>query len=1395
MKEQFTIKTDILEEKIKENPYIKDNLIQLKWKIDFQEIKKFSYITFEKEDNKLYIIDWQEKINIEDKELVSFIESVYEKLKNLKTEIQKNPTISKTEMWEKYVIMHLESYDINVLLWLYKKAENDLKNAIKENIFLRLEKFDISIDEKIILLQKLKEIKSIDEDFYGEAVFIVLKTLSDVEKGEKLINTIWKEDIQKSIKNQVIIDDNFAEKFWFNFKSSDKIKWYLVNCENNDKVACNAFAAYLLAMKDVYKLNNFSVLSEILYKVFNQKLTLFKEWVLQSINEYKEIKWNFPNVDAKTFQKVWLIWLVNQKIDNMLDGTNMTVWQKEWWKAFWKIALTIWAIWWIFQMIKKTWFKWLLGLLGWGVAIEFLTNASSWESFFLDVIPKFLNGWLKMSDKIKKTTKNWIDLANYKQNYNLWKLWFLNMILWDTKIKDLKAYFKDENWKITFNTKEYLNYLKSKDQNDWRIQIINWMWEKNFSVLVEKWFSLMWINTIQKLNNNQFEKVNDIFVKYINTINKQNELSIQKESLSTIIESPENGKNIKDKTIEDKTIKDQSTLVSPKSEEIQQTKNKLKVLPKLEWKKQEIKSTYKTIWYIKDWKYYIIWEDGKNKVFTYELLSEKTKKLFEQYKDTSDFIDDMLFLAQAYDQKENKHLSKEIHHIVEQFLQNQNFDVKKSIEETIKKNIQWVFSEIFSLDKEKRGKEIYNFVRNNLWLYDVVSDKIADDNFDKISNFTDDDIFFIYNEFWKTWKENIVEKIKKANIQDISVYSKIKKFFNSNNDDIKKFIDDMYDNYNKAQKYLLDNHKTIVEQVDSIMKDNNIPEDKRKEVVDQVEKVYKSIVFDLSFKKYILNYYIEKNWTKDNFQLNLYKDIEWIWWLDFSDKTLHFWEELFTIVLTEAIAIVAWTFTVWIWFVTVNSIVWWTRWYKWIKYLQRIYKSSSWIAKSAKITSKTTFEWVLFYEWANTAQNIIEEKNWFEGVGDGKEIVKSIVMIWIFKGLWQLVNKIPWLSIKEWDKVLPKIFKLSWQIALEWITLWAWFWAYDVYIEWWEWTKEMIVEWLMMAAMYKLMNGAVSKVILKIKDGKVELYKDNKQLELKNPPIEIDSKNLSTKTSYEFFINWKNIEVLFDNGKYFIKEWENIIEFNKKKEVINYLKNKYKQSELTKNKDLQKIESQKLQEQKSEKLQQQEIINDIKTWKLSPQNFSVNKKIELIKKLFWWIFNKDFKSMFSWDKKDISSKLVKFVIIWDPYAKWENYNFLKEWNIFNWLKNIWLTWVFAYFTWLWALKEYYNSWIKIDNNSWKNEFSFCDMDLSKMDWKELAENYTFYGILNRFIWTIYFFNELWTDLQLYNAEIFEFLKIIPSEWVKQASKIPWLWENLKNVLNNWFVNNNINNTF
>lgn len=1339
-KENFEIKKDDLKQ---------EQLKELEKKV--WQLKKIN--TFNEKDWNFYF-NW-EKIKKEEFEI---IKGIYEDLLKQKKQVQDNPNIPKTDKWKEYVIINLSSYSINTLLGLYDQVDADFKQKIESNILSRIEKNNFKENKSFLEILKAKD--TINIDIYEKAIFNVLKNLSSKEQADELIFLVWKKKIQQTIKNQIIIDDEFAEDFYFNYKSSDKTRGYSIHCDwkNQDQVACNAFSSYLFAMNKQNKVKNLNVLWLTLYKAFNEDLTEFKTWVLESINKYKEFKWNFPDTTHKTFQQTWIIWVINEFIDWSLDKTNMTDSQKQWWKKILWVWFWIWAIYAIFKFFQKTWWKWLLWLIWWWFAAEFWAQATTWE-WLLSILDKILNGWFdKISDKVKKSSQKWIDFAKYNKSYKelMWNTTFVNIILWDKKIKDIDG-LGEKNWKLIFDAKKYIDSLSD---DDWRKQVLKNMWEKEVSWLFITWLTAIWIdktklssdNTVNYFFENNLKQKEEQIQNKNNTEDKSQNTKTKTvwKAEWNLAKNNQNTNNNQDKLdISGLTLpswvtydeKNEVFMYKWKTREI----SHLKKLPKeaiennLENWKNTIDASFKTwvetvktqkvFWYLQDAKMFIVWEDWKKQIFSMNMLTTNNKELLKKYHKTMKKANNLQLILTAL---ANKWKDIDIKNKLDELLN--NFNIEK-LEDYIKK--QYKLIDDWKLNKKNVDLtdklEVLKYIRNEIGDYNLVLQELSKELFSQIEI------------------KNLENQIKEPSNE----YEDIKNLLWEKN--YKKFQIDISDKKSEWEKYWIENKDKILSKYPSLNKEQ------KKQIKDQLINT-----FALWYaKQTILEKYIEKNSNilENDTKWELFSDITWVWWAwyNFSDKTLDWWKETFVILWTEIAAIIAWAVSMWAWFYAVNTALWGTRWYKGLRYVQKLASSSSKTMKVWRWTWGTIVEWLSFYAWYGAFQSAVEWENMYSW----EWLWYSIAFIWAFRWLNALYSKIPWLKL-DYTKPLKEQKLTLWkQIVID-STVFSWLglWFEWVLLEPGNWSAETIVQAIAMAILFKGTWIAWEKFKLRNNDWKVEVYTN---------------------------IKWREIEYkLWKDGKVetaiYKDTWENV-----SKQQLVALNKKLEKDWKTKQPETKKAsETEKTSEIKSSTQEKsaEKIVDDIKSKKINPEKLSSKEKSKLLTKLLWlwWkAFNREFKDIFSWNKKELPAKLIKFVFTWNPNIKAENYNFFKSWNIWKWLWNIALTWGFASLTWGWALKDYYDSWSKINTDTWNVEFIFDKATLDNIDWEDIALNYVWYGILNRFIMLIYAFDDIaWKELGLYKTELTEFLKIMPPEWVEKASLLPWIWDNLKNFLERWF---------
>jgi hypothetical protein len=280
----------------------------------------------------------------------------------------------------------------------------------------------------------------------------------------------------------------------------------------------------------------------------------------------------------------------------------------------------------------------------------------------------------------------------------------------------------------------------------------------------------------------------------------------------------------------------------------------------------------------------------------------------------------------------------------------------------------------------------------------------------------------------------------------------------------------------QADIYILENKQKLIQEIQQ--KNTGISSQEASKIFDTNYKDLIKWSFVYSFaKNAILESYAEqtkdKNWlwdyNWDDKMLKLYADKMGIWWWKISDKSADFSCEALLFLWTEIIALWAWALTMWVGTVAVNTLVWWTRAYKWIKYLQ---KAATFANEGKKLYYASRFwamsivEWWSFYAWYAWAQSVIEWKNMYSR----EWLLESILFTWAFKSLQALHTQ---LGIKLWaESNLWKIVtSWKWKIVIDSVALSAvWLWLDGIIFEPGEWTAEDFIQAFAMAIMFRGMS-------------------------------------------------------------------------------------------------------------------------------------------------------------------------------------------------------------------------------------------------------------------------------------------------------------------------------------
>jgi hypothetical protein len=300
----------------------------------------------------------------------------------------------------------------------------------------------------------------------------------------------------------------------------------------------------------------------------------------------------------------------------------------------------------------------------------------------------------------------------------------------------------------------------------------------------------------------------------------------------------------------------------------------------------------------------------------------------------------------------------------------------------------------------------------------------------------------------------------------------------------------------QADNHFDDNKDLFIRQ---LIEQNWMDINQATELVEQQYKqsIIDSFVWSYARNEILLSYveWLSETWNWhwyewENKLMEMFSDIQWIWYLDASDSTLDsiaFWsKEGFYILGTQIIAIAAWAVTMWAGYVWVNAAVWWTRWYRWIRALQTvstIANSGSRIARVAQVWrwwAMSAVWWASFYTWYAWVQSVAEWENMYSW----EWLWESILYTWAFRAL----SAIPWLRLDPSKPLSQQKLRLTRATTLDaiafssiWLTL-EW-----VLLEPGEWNAELIMQAIVMAAIFRTWWATLQRMKFRTNWNNVEI--------------------------------------------------------------------------------------------------------------------------------------------------------------------------------------------------------------------------------------------------------------------------------------------------------------------
>ena len=286
-------------------------------------------------------------------------------------------------------------------------------------------------------------------------------------------------------------------------------------------------------------------------------------------------------------------------------------------------------------------------------------------------------------------------------------------------------------------------------------------------------------------------------------------------------------------------------------------------------------------------------------------------------------------------------------------------------------------------------------------------DTFVKSSFDLIKNFQEQEKKEFY-EALNSWKDSL-----NSFLEGIDFFSTL---WIENNDDKENLIEDIFDTLKEWKDNIDDEQlkEVITTEVESKVNylKQHITEENKAEITEQIKKLETSLSWE-KLDKYIENIKIEvvfksferivisktlenksslvKQLSNNNTDINLYRDIEWIW-SKFSDETFNSISSK-TQFLAEQIAIMAiswWVWTLalkWVWkFVTIwkttNIFKWWTN-----------------LSNLKNLGINSSIEWTAFYlsyTWLNWLVNEKEAWDLFDNI-DSYDAMRTIIFLWVLR--------------------------------------------------------------------------------------------------------------------------------------------------------------------------------------------------------------------------------------------------------------------------------------------------------------------------------------------------------------------------------------------------------------
>lgn len=580
----------------------------------------------------------------------------------------------------------------------------------------------------------------------------------------------------------------------------------------------------------------------------------------------------------------------------------------------------------------------------------------------------------------------------------------------------------------------------------------------------------------------------------------------------------------------------------------------------------------RSVWYVEDWRGYMFWEDWSPEPYSYSELSpemrEKINQISEHFEnlqedisDNLERIDDFYFLLSALvnSWKIDAKVLEDYNFLVEKYWEELNDIISNPSQTSQYQKIEnwyfwWVQNIIneykihemnwldnvyreFSSNGDSRKMFFYNIVREKLDWSSMISTEIVNERFD-MTWISQETIDALINALPRRKSEEWLKQL----IMGDDRFESIRDLFSASEIDglVKELVEIYEDFEEKEWEY----EEQIYKEINENPEYESLTNEEKDKIVELSKQIFRESFIRSRVCNSIFMLFVEKTdrkWdisiTSDNL-IKLFKDIHWIWgFFEWSDSTMSISWNIVEFILIEAVAIAAWAVTMWVWTWVVNALAWWSRWVKWLRRMNRIREWRSFWARAWRFLSHWAIAWASFHFWAAGVHNLFEWRDWFEWMDESSEWFKTIFFMYgmsAFNHLFRVLPGIKSLYETHWNGFITSTLKLWTTLTIEWAAISAlapviWWIEIDISefsLDWleisfepWEWTPELLIQWIMFAAMFRWMWylwNNVSKLRLVNRNWTIEYRQTTNTLEMRSINRSLKSLRTENRTLKQF---------------------------------------------------------------------------------------------------------------------------------------------------------------------------------------------------------------------------------------------------------------------------------------